>query len=130
MGPVESAVRSRCRSGDRLKTPTGRGEFSIARIDEKGVVLLLGAQEAWTPLSWSCLEGVPQFLGRDQWVPIGSRFDSSPDPQTLDGNLKGCLKRSTAGVGGCTARTRGGGRDRPRETCTGSPGRAFLIEPS
>lgn len=97
MGPVESAVRSRCRSGDRLKTPTGRGEFSIARIDETGVVLLLGAQEAWTPLSWSCLEGVPQFLGRDQWVPIGSRFDSSPDPQTLDGNLKGCLKRSTAG---------------------------------
>ncbi len=80
-----------------LLTPTGRGRCSVARIDEKGVVLLLGKQEAWTPLTWACLEGVPRFLAGKGWVPIGSRYETAADPGTLDGYLKGCLKRATAG---------------------------------
>lgn len=30
-------------------------------------------------------------------MPIGSTYDTSADPATLDGYLKGCLKRATAG---------------------------------
>ncbi len=97
MGPVEAAIRTSASPGLVLSTPTGRGQFSIARIDDKGVVLLLGKQEAWTPLRWSCLEGVPNFLSAKGWVPIGSRYETTADPGTLDGYLKGCLKRATAG---------------------------------
>lgn len=80
-----------------MPTPTGRGEFSIARIDADGVVLLLGAKEAWTPLSWACIEGVGTFLAAREWVPIGSKYETAADVGTLDGYLKGCLKRATAG---------------------------------
>ena len=43
----------------------------VARVDEKGIVLLLGQQEAWTPLTWACLEGVVTFLAGRGWVKIG-----------------------------------------------------------
>lgn len=96
-GSVRNAVESTSRAGDRLLTPSGRGEFEIAQIDNDGIVLLLGEKQAWTPLRWSCLEGVPDFLRGRGWVPIGSTYDTSADPETLDGHLKGCLKRATAG---------------------------------
>ncbi len=97
MGPIEGAIRRSASPGLVLSTPTGRGQFSVARIDDKGVVLLLGRQEAWTPLRWLCLEGVADFLAAKDWVPIGSRYATTADPDTLDGYLKGCLKRATAG---------------------------------
>lgn len=81
----------------RLPTPTGRGEFSIARIDAKGIVLLLGAKEAWTPLPWSCIEGIGSFLAARGWVPIGSKYETTAEAGTLDGYLKGYMKRATAG---------------------------------
>lgn len=61
------------------------------------MVLLLGEQEAWTALTWSCLEGVIPFLARRGWVEVGSRYDVTGSPDTLDGYLKGCTKRATAG---------------------------------
>lgn len=97
MGPVESAVRSRCTTGLVLRTPSGRGQFSIARIDDDGVVLLLGAKEAWTPLSWTCLEGVRDILAGGAWMSIAGKYDTTADAGTLDGYLKGCIKRATAG---------------------------------
>jgi hypothetical protein len=69
----------------------------VARVDDRGIVLLLGEQEAWTPLSWECLEGIPLFLAGRDWVEIGTRFETRPDLSTLDGYLKRCLKRATAG---------------------------------
>jgi hypothetical protein len=60
-------------------------------------VLLLGVQRAWTPIRWSCLEGVPEFLRGRGWVPIGSVFAIEGSDDTLDGYLKTCLKRATAG---------------------------------
>ena len=97
MGPIEKAIRGSCSDGMRLSTPTGRGEFSIARVDSKGIVLLLGAKEAWTPLPWSCIEGVGAFLAPREWVPIGSMYETTADARTLDGYLKGYMKRATAG---------------------------------
>jgi hypothetical protein len=94
---VEQAVRAALRPGERLYTPTGRGEFQVARFDTDALVLLLGDQEAWTPLRWECLEGVVGFLQNRGWVPIGGRYDTVGDAGTLDGYLKGCTKRTTAG---------------------------------
>ncbi len=97
MGPIETAIRNTCAEGSRLSTPSGRGEFSIAQIDAHGIVLLLGVKEARTSLSWSCIEGVRPFLAGRSWVPIGSRYETVADRRTLDGYLKGCIKRATAG---------------------------------
>lgn len=97
MGPVERAVKMAVHMGDKLHTPAQGAEFEVAKIDRKGIVLLLGKKQAWTPLKWDCLEGIPGFLKGRGWVEIGSKFDTSADPQTLDGYLKRCIKRATAG---------------------------------
>lgn len=49
-GHIETAVRRSVEPGLPLKTPTGRGSFSVARYTDDGLVLLLGRTEAWTPL--------------------------------------------------------------------------------
>lgn len=97
MGPVESAIRKNLRSSDRLGTPATGAPFEIAQIDSKGIVLLLGKQAAWTPIRWTCLEGIPEFLRGRGWTKIGSVYDTSADPTTLDGYMKHCIKRATAG---------------------------------
>lgn len=97
VGPIERRIRNTCSPGLVLSTPTGRGQFSIARIDDDGIVLLLGAKEAWTPLSWEWIEGIGKFLASGEWFPIGSKYESSADLGTLDAYLKGYLKRATAG---------------------------------
>ena len=96
-GSVKRAIRQLISEGDKLHTPAQAAEFEIGRIDNNGIVLLLGEQKAWTPLSWECLEGIPDFLGHDRWVVIGSKFDTRADSTTLDGYLKGHIKRATAG---------------------------------
>ena len=63
----------------------------------KRSLILLGVKEARTSLSWSCIEGVRPFLAGRSWVPIGSRYETVADRRTLDGYLKGCIKRATAG---------------------------------
>ena len=95
-GPVESAVRATVKPGASLPTPTGGGRFTIATIDVTGIVLLLG-QEARTPISWACLEGVPQFLRGRGWVPIAGTYDTSSAAGTLDAYLKQFINRATAG---------------------------------
>ena len=95
-GPVEAAIRARISPGTRLPTPTGRATFIVHELNPRGIVLLLGAKQAWTPLSWSCLEGVPEILRHRGWLRIGGNRDVSGNPGTLDAYLKRCLKRQTA----------------------------------
>jgi hypothetical protein len=83
--------------GDRLATPSGRGQFTVARYTSDGLVLLLGEKEAWTPLPWPALEQVPDFLRGRGWVLIGSAYSTDSVPGTLDAHLKKFLKRATAG---------------------------------
>ncbi len=52
-----------------------------------GMVLLLGEKEAQAP-TWQCLEGIVPF-----WVEIGSRYETTPNPATLDGYLRVVLSR-------------------------------------
>ena len=60
-------------------------------------MLLLGRKEAWTPLPWQALEGVPDFLRGRGWVAIGSLYSTDSHPGSLDEYLKHFLKRATAG---------------------------------
>ena len=96
-GPVEAAVRAAIAAGTQLTTPAQGKPFSVAQVDGRGIVLLLGKEEARTPLSWQCVEGIATFLRARGWVEIGSRFDTAADPSTLDGYLKRHIKRATAG---------------------------------
>jgi hypothetical protein len=96
-GRVEDAVRKSSLPGEHLATPTGRGRFTVARYTSDGLVLLLGKKEAWTPLSWRAIEGVPEFLRGRGWVPVGSVYSTRSQYGTLDEYLKTFLKRATAG---------------------------------
>ena len=94
---VENAVRGSVSPGELLTTPTGRGRFKVERYTSEGLVLLLGAKEAWTPLPWRAMEGVPDFLRGRGWVAIGSLYSMDSQPGSLDEYLKSFLKRATAG---------------------------------
>lgn len=96
-GRVEVAVRDSVSPGDRLATPSGRGQFTVARYTSDGLVLLLGEKEAWTPLPWQALEQVPDLLRGRGWVLIGTAYSTGSVPGSLDEHLKKFLKRATAG---------------------------------
>jgi len=96
-GRVESAVRGSVSPGEVLATPTGRGRFKVERYTSDGLVLLLGEKEAWTPLPWRAMEGVPEFLRGRGWVAIGSLYSTDSQPGSLDEYLKSFLRRATAG---------------------------------
>ncbi len=96
-GRVEAAIRGSVSPGNPLATPTGRAGFTVARYTTEGLVLLLGKQEAWTPLPWRAMEGIPDFLRGRGWVPVGSLYSTDSQPGSLDEYLKSFLKRATAG---------------------------------
>jgi hypothetical protein len=96
-GRVENAVRKSVSPGELLPTPTGRGRFKVERYTPEELVLLLGTKEAWTPLPWRAMEGVPNLLRGRDWVPIGSLYSTDSQPGSLDEYLKSFLKRATAG---------------------------------
>ena len=96
-GRVENAVRKSVSPGELLPTPTGRGRFKVERYTPEGLVLLLGTKEAWTPLPWRAMEGVPDLLRGRDWVAIGSLYSTDSQPGSLDEYLKSFLKRATAG---------------------------------
>ncbi len=96
-GPVEQAIRAAIPPGERLRTPSQGAPFTVRSLDRAGVVLLLGKQETPTPISWPAWEGVAEFLRGRGWVLIGGVFDTKSDKETLDGHLKGYIKRATAG---------------------------------
>ena len=97
MGPVQQAIRTHIHEGQVLHTPTRRAPFKVGRINDMGVVLLLGRGEWPTRLTWVCLEGVVPFLAEHGTIPIGGRHSTEPNPDTLDEYLKGCVKVDTAG---------------------------------
>jgi len=96
-GRVEAAIRAAIKPGEELTTPTGRGRFSVARYTSDGLVLLLGQQEAWTPLPWRSVEEVPGLLRGRSWVHIGTSYSTDAVEDTLDAHLKRFLNRATAG---------------------------------
>jgi len=66
-------------------------------IDHDGIVLLLGAGQWSTRLTWATLESVVPFLQeRPGWVPAGGKFSVAGEPGTLDEHLKQYLKRDVA----------------------------------
>ena len=94
---VEDAVRISVSPGELLATPTGRGQFTVARYTSGGLTLLLGKKAAWTPLPWSAVEGIPEFLRGWGWVLVGGVNSTESQPGSLDDYLKTFPKRATAG---------------------------------
>jgi hypothetical protein len=70
--------------------------FVVHELNATGMVLFLGQKRAWTPLSWECIEGLPEFLRSRRWVRVGANRDVCGNPGTLDSYLKNCLKRQAA----------------------------------
>lgn len=60
------------------------------------LVLLLGPKRTRTPFAWTCIEGIPAFLQNRGWTRVGANREIPGMPGTLDGYLKGCIKRHTA----------------------------------
>lgn len=96
MGLVENAVRRQIAAGTRLETPMQSKPFVVDRVDELGVVLLLGKQETPTRITWECLEGIPPFLAGRGDVRIGSVYEVSSIRGSLDEYLKRHVNRATA----------------------------------
>jgi hypothetical protein len=97
-GDVEEAIRASIYPGQILHTPSRSAPFKIKLIDSEGVVLLLGKGEWETRLTWDCLEGVVPYLREyGGEIEIGGRHEVEGRPGTLDGYLKECLTRTTAG---------------------------------
>lgn len=69
----------------------------MARYTEDALVLLLGKQEAWTPISWRGVEEIPDLLRGRSWVFIGGSYSMDAVVGTLDAHLKKFLARATAG---------------------------------
>jgi hypothetical protein len=93
---VKSAVRATMQPGERLTTPTGRGQFTVAQFSSTGLVLLLGTKESRTPVPWKALEEIPDLLRGRGWVTIGTSYSTASTAGTLDSHLKGYLKTATA----------------------------------
>ena len=98
-GPVQSAIRKQIAPSAWLQTPDTykSAPFQVAAIDSDGIILLFGKKKTPTRITWKCLEGIPAFLRGKGWVIIGTVFDVASKPSTLDGYLKGWIKRGTAG---------------------------------
>jgi hypothetical protein len=94
---VEAAIGAAVPLDVPLRTPSGRGRFTVTRYTSEGLVLLLGDQQAWTPLPWKALEEVPELLRGRGWVRIGSVYSMDSIAGTLDAHLKQYLARATAG---------------------------------
>jgi hypothetical protein len=97
VGPVERAIRDRFRTSETLHTLSQGKPFVLDRDDHKGIVLLLGRHQNYTPLAWDCLEGVVPFLRRRPgWMPAGGTYVMDGETDTLDEYLKGCISRQTS----------------------------------
>ena len=96
-GIAETAIRDKLHNGQRLGTPSQGAPFVIERIDNRGVVLLMGQKETQTPFNWKVLEGALDFLKQKGWVPIGSVYENAAASGTFDEYLKGHIQRATAG---------------------------------
>ena len=98
MGTVEQAIRAQFFSTPVTLQTLGQGKpFVLDRIDRNGIVLLLGKQRNYTPLSWDCLEGIVPFLRRQPgWVRAGGTYVVGGERGTLDEHLKDCISRQTS----------------------------------
>lgn len=89
VGPIERAIRATFSPPVTLETLARRKPFTLAAIDDEGIVLVLGGTESRTRVSWECLEGVPSFLHQHRgWIRAGGSHAATGEPGTLDEHLK------------------------------------------
>lgn len=89
MGPIERAIRATFLPPVTLETLARRKPFTLAAIDDEGILLVLGETESRARVSWECLEGVPSFLHQHRgWIRAGGSHAATGEPGTLDEHLK------------------------------------------
>lgn len=82
-GPVEHAIRGSIQPGQVLRTPTQRAPFTVSKVDNDGVILLLGrantlqglagtASREWFPLS-NLMVGKFPLVVATRWKAIPGR---------------------------------------------------------
>lgn len=96
VGPVQRAVRAHLHGGQRLETPGRSAPFTLERIDQDGIVLLLGRGQHRTRIPWGALETVPDLFRNRGWLPTSGSYAPNPDTTTLDGHLKQYVYRETS----------------------------------
>lgn len=100
MGPVETAIRARVRSGQSLNLTSSGKPFRIGDLYSDGIELLLGQGERPTFLPWRAFELIPEFVvanGNPQgWVPAGGTYRVDGQLGTLDAHLKQYTGTSTS----------------------------------
>ncbi|GGI07894.1 hypothetical protein [Egicoccus halophilus] len=94
-GPVERALRDHLAAGTQLQTPTG-AIFTLATLDERGIVLLLGQGQSHTRLPWEALEEIPGVFDGRGWLLTTGTFDTESEKGSLSAHLKRYVKRETA----------------------------------
>ena len=80
-----------------LFTVPARARFEVHNLSRVGVELLLGQSKTRALIRWTCLEGIPAFLNRKDWVEIGATHNATVKPGTLETYLRTCLRLSTGG---------------------------------
>ena len=89
-GPVECSIRHSLSEGDKLQTPSGRGEpFTIEKFDRTEVRLSVGTTSAPINIKWHEFEGVIPYikeLGGE--IGIGAVNAVKGQRGTLDGYFK------------------------------------------
>ena len=78
---VQDAIRSNLNPGDKLNTPTGRGQFEVRSFGHTG----LKVDKLDQQVKWDVLDGVPAYMaGFDRGeIAIGARKGWA-DPGTLE----------------------------------------------
>jgi hypothetical protein len=84
---VETAIRARFPSRERLFTPMDKKPFELAGVDKNGILIKLGTRATPVRIDWATLEGIPAFLqGRGFILAAGMYVEGQPP--TLDEYLK------------------------------------------
>lgn len=94
---AQETIRSEIHEGQTLHTPVRAAPFVVAKLASEGVVVLIGAKQARTLLSWSVLDDLVAWLDGRGWVEVGGAYSLQGQAGKLDGFLKQRIKRDVAG---------------------------------
>ena len=85
--PIMILISRHLRTGEVLKTPSGRASFKIYHIDPSKVTVHVGSKPHSIKIPAQCFEDVPNFLKRRGWVKIGATHQNTSE-DTFDNFVK------------------------------------------
>ena len=95
-GLAQRCIRESIPEKRRLRTFSENEPFSVDRIDDDKVILLL-AQRHRTPIPWDVWEATVKFIASRGTIRVGGGYTVDGEPGTLDGFLKQHVNRAVSG---------------------------------